>query len=145
MERALSEDDPKFASTLRGTRFARATRARIVLAAIVFAGGVALLLTGAITGGSHSSPTPGILIGVVGFVLMLASATIGLSAWKTRQAVAEGGQRPAPAEGDHPGLSLIQGGRKQRRPRAPRSGGSRGTFLQRLEQRWQRRRDQNGF
>ena len=82
---------------------------------------------------------------------MLASATVGLSAWRGRQAASE----KAPTEGrfetpDSPaGLSVIQGGRSGRKPR--RTGGgrpkgaSRQSFMQRLEERWQRRRDQNGF
>ena len=38
MERALVQEDPKFASTLRGTSFRRAARRKAILAAIVFAG-----------------------------------------------------------------------------------------------------------
>jgi hypothetical protein len=143
MERALVEEDPKFASTLRGTTFARATRTRIVAAGIAFVVGVVLLMTGAIMQQTW--------LGIIGFVIMLASATLGLSAWRGRQAASE----KSPTEGrfeapDSPaGLSVIQGGRSGRKPR--RTGGgrakgaSRQSFMQRLEERWQRRRDQNGF
>ena len=48
MERALSEEDPKFASTLRGTSFKRAARRKAVLAGIAFLAGVAVLMTGVI-------------------------------------------------------------------------------------------------
>ena len=143
MERALVEEDPKFASTLRGTTFARATRTRIVAAGIAFVVGVVLLMTGAIRQQTW--------LGIIGFVIMLASATLGLSAWRGRQAASE----KSPTEGrfeapDSPaGLSVVQGGRSGRKPR--RTGGgrakgaSRQSFMQRLEERWQRRRDQNGF
>ena len=143
MERALVEEDPKFASTLRGTTFARATRTRIVAAGIAFVVGVVLLMTGAIMQQTW--------LGIIGFVIMLASATLGLSAWRGRQAASE----KSPTEGrfeapDSPaGLSVIQGGRSGRKAR--RTGGgrpkgaSRQSFMQRLEERWQRRRDQNGF
>jgi len=143
MERALVEEDPKFASTLRGTTFARATRTRIVAAGIAFVVGVVLLMTGAIMQQTW--------LGIIGFVIMLASATLGLSAWRGRQAASE----KSPTEGrfeapDSPaGLSVIQGGRSGRKSR--RTGGgrpkgaSRQSFMQRLEERWQRRRDQNGF
>ena len=142
MERALVEEDPKFASTLRGNTFARATRTRIVAAGAAFVVGVVLLMTGAIM--------PQTWVAIIGFVIMLASATLGLSAWRGRQAASE-----KPPEGryetpDRPaGLSVIQGGRSGRKPRRtgggrPR-GGSRQSVRQRLEERWQRRRDQNGF
>jgi len=143
MERALVEEDPKFASTLRGNTFARATRTRIVAACVAFVVGVVLLMTGAIM--------PQTWVAVIGFVIMLASATLGLSAWRGRQAASE----KAPTEGryetpDSPaGLSGIQGGRSGRKPRRTGGGrpkgGSRQSFMPRLEERWQRRRDQNGF
>lgn len=76
MERALSEEDPKFASTLRGSTFRRAARQRAILAGLVFFGGVALLMTGAVT--------EMIPVAVCGFVVMLASATYALSALRSR-------------------------------------------------------------
>ena len=45
MERALVEEDPKFASTLRGTTFRRAARRRAIMAGVVFAVGIAVLMT----------------------------------------------------------------------------------------------------
>jgi Mg-chelatase subunit ChlI len=141
MERALVEEDPKFASTLRGNRFARATRARIIVAAVAFVAGIAVLMTGAVMRIT--------IVGIIGFVLMLASATVGLSAWRGRQATTEQdgtrGQFEAP---DSPaGLSLIHGGRPTRKPRRTSGGGRKPkqSLMQRLEERWQRRRDQNGF
>lgn len=65
MERALSAEDPKFASALRGTALRRAQRRHAVIAGIVLAGGVALLMTGVISRMW--------IVGVVGFLVMLAS------------------------------------------------------------------------
>ncbi len=56
MERALVEEDPKLASTLRGTAFRRAARRRADLAGACFVLGVVVLMTGAvasITGRRH--------------------------------------------------------------------------------------------
>ena len=47
MERALYAEDPKFASTLRGTSFQRAARRRMVLGGAVLVAGIGLLIDGA--------------------------------------------------------------------------------------------------
>src|SRR3954451_6879777 len=70
MERALVEEDPKFASTLRGTSLRRSARRRAVLAGVVFLLGIGVLMAGAI------SQVP--VIGIAGFVVMLGSATVAL-------------------------------------------------------------------
>ena len=72
MERALVQEDPKLASTLRGTNLRRAARRRAILGGVCFLGGLAVLMAGAI--GRIT------LVGVLGFVIMLASATVGLAA-----------------------------------------------------------------
>ena len=71
MERALSEEDPKFASALRGTSLRRAQRRHAVLAGVTLAGGVVLLMSGVISRLW--------VVGVVGFVVMLASTSILVS------------------------------------------------------------------
>jgi hypothetical protein len=76
MERALSEEDPKFASTLRGTTLRRAQHRRAILSGVVLVGGVALLMAGVITGLW--------VVGVVGFLVMLCATTIGFSAVRGR-------------------------------------------------------------
>ncbi len=140
MERALVEEDPKFASTLRGTSLRRSARRRAVVAGVAFLVGVVVLMTGAVT---QLWP-----IGVAGFLVMLGSATIGLSALKG-QAAAESG---APAAHHPSGFSVIDGGRSGRTKRSRRRGpgssghsGSSGSFMERMEERWRRRRDQGGF
>ena len=44
MERALVEEDPKLASTLRGTSFQRAARRRMVVGGVVLVAGIGLWL-----------------------------------------------------------------------------------------------------
>jgi len=130
MERALVEEDPKFASTLRGTTLRQAARRRALLAGFVFAIGIAVLMGGAISGWWQ--------IGIVGFVIMLGSATIGLSAVRGQQRVGS-----EPAQMAHPsGFGVIDGGRSSRTRRS-RSKSS-GSFMERVEGRWRRRKNR-GF
>lgn len=134
MERALVEEDPKFASTLRGTTLRQAARRRAVLAGVVFAVGIAVLMGGAISGWWQ--------IGIVGFVIMLGSATVGLSALRGHNG--SGPQRPDLGAQAHPsGFGVIDGGRlHSRRPRRARSSSS---FMERVEARWRRRKERGGF
>ena len=146
MERALAAEDPKFVSALQGRTLRRMARMRVVAAAVVFVGGVALMMGGAVTEMWW--------LGIVGFLVMLVSAMVGLAAWRGQRA----GDEHAPSSpealfdfDDHPHrFEVLDGGRadrpkRQRRqprqPRAPRQG----TFMQRLERRWQRRREHGGF
>lgn len=76
MERALVQEDPKFVSALRGGTIARAARFRAVLALIGLLIGIGILLTGAMAQMT--------LVGIVGFLIMLASATVGVTAWRSR-------------------------------------------------------------
>lgn len=139
MERALAEEDPKFASALRGRAFQRGARLRVIAAGVVFLLGIALLL-----GGAMARQT---WVGIIGFVVMLGSATIGLSAWRGRQAPHE--QNPSDAlfdfnDNGHP-FQVLHGGKAGKRPKQAKGAArpkSHGSFMHRLEERWQRRRDQ---
>nr|WP_299057688.1 DUF3040 domain-containing protein [uncultured Nocardioides sp.] len=135
MERALVEEDPKLASTLRGTTLRRAARRRAIGAGVVFLGGVAVMLGGAVSGYT--------VIGVVGFVIMLASATLGIAAVRSRQQVGDGAPHDAGEATGGP-FTVIEGGRsrgrgrnRQRRERERASG----SFMERMEERWRRRRE----
>jgi hypothetical protein len=127
MERALLQEDPKFASTLRGTSFRRAAHRRAILAGVVFVVGIALLMTGVIT------QLP--VVGIVGFVIMLGSATVGLAALRSKPVVSH------PSSASHPshGFTVFEGGRRGRSSRRR----NQASFMDRMEQRWQRRRDGN--
>ena len=135
MERALVEEDPKFASTLRGTTLRSAARRRAILAGVCFVLGIVVLMTGAI---AELPP-----IGIAGFVIMLASAAFGLAALRGQSAAQGQAASPpsAPAGNGSAGFTLIHGGGRTRRPRRT----SHHSFMERMEERWRRRRDQGGF
>jgi hypothetical protein len=122
MERALVEEDPKFASTLRGTSFRRSARRRAIVAGIAFVLGVAILMAGAVL---RVSP-----LGIGGFVVMLLSATVGLTAIRGHAHQSTSGD---PAE-EASSLGAA-GGRRGHHPRRQQS------FMDRLEERWRRRRE----
>ena len=112
MEAALAAEDPKLASTLRGTT-RRWHRRRAVLAGLGFVVGIAVLL-----GGVQFHP----VVSVVGFLLMLASALIGISSWRR--------------VGDD------ESGVGRARPSAPRPTTDHASdFMERLEERWRRRQE----
>jgi len=151
MEQALAQEDPKFVSTLRGSSLERVARMRTIAAGGIFILGVVMLMGGAISAQ--------IWLGVLGFVVMLASATIGLAAWRGRHAPAQQPQRSGEEQlfdfDDHPHrFDVIEGGRTSRPKKTRRPKGGRparkpanrapkqGTFMQRMEQRWEQRRNQ---
>jgi hypothetical protein len=131
MERALVEEDPKFASTLRGTAFRRSARRRAIFAGVCFAIGVAVLMTGAVAGIT--------LLGVAGFVVMLGSATIALAAMRGQHGTAA--TDPRASHPSRSGFTVIDGGRRTKRSRSA----SRGSFMDRMAQRWSRRRENGGY
>ncbi|WP_103509730.1 DUF3040 domain-containing protein [Streptomyces sp. SM13] len=120
MERALYAEDPKFATALEGSGLRTYTRKRVYQAVAGFLVGIALLMAGMVA--------QQIWISVVGFLVMLGCAVLAVTGW--RKAPKPGEQQPAAADGGD------SGGR--RRPRQRRS------MMNRIEQRWQRRRDEQG-
>ena len=74
MERALVAEDPKLASTLRGTTLRATARRRALLAGVVFVVGVVVLMTGAVMKLT--------VVGIIGFVVMLGSSYIALTSWR---------------------------------------------------------------
>jgi hypothetical protein len=83
-------------------------------------------------------------IGIAGFVVMLASATVALSAMKGQQAAAAAPADPRSAMHPSRGFTVIDGGRTGR-PRRQRRTASSGSFMERMEERWRRRRESGGF
>lgn len=132
MERALVAEDPKLASTMRGTRAHQQARRRMIAGGLGFVAGVALLLTGAVT--------KIIPVGILGFVVMLVSAYLALAAWRGQGAAAAPASAAPPSDGQA-GLRMVPGGKRTRRTREPRTQGS---MMERFEERWRRRREQ-GF
>ncbi|WP_225831199.1 DUF3040 domain-containing protein [Streptomyces sp. NK08204] len=113
MERALYAEDPKFASALEGTGLRTYTRRRVYQAVAGFLVGIALLMVGVIA--------QQILVGVVGFLVMLGCAVLAVTGWR---------KAPKPGE-QQPGVA-----RRGSRPKR--------SMMDRIEQRWQRRRDEQG-
>lgn len=143
MEQALAQEDPKFASTLRGQQIERAAKVRTFGAAGVFVLGFVCFLGGAVS--------QQIWLAVVGFLVMVPAATFALTTWRGRGSTppspAQQVERSLTAEGSGQPFSVVEGGRSQkRRQRAPkqsrRQPKASGTFMQRMEQRWERRRRQ---
>lgn len=124
MEQALYAEDPKFATSLRSASGGRASRGKAALGVIVFLAGIAILLGGAIV--------PLIPLGVAGFAVMVVGALLAYLGLRP------GGRAGAEsAEGDPAG----DGAQPQPGSAKPKSKPSSG-FMDRLEDRWQRRREQ---
>jgi len=126
MERALYAEDPKFATSLRGKDPRSNFRRRILLASVGFLVGIVLLMTGLV------AKMP--LVSVLGFVAMLLSVFLAVTSYRAvgtaaQLGVVDGGAVRTPHTGS----------RKQRG-----SGRSGGRLMSRLEERWNRRRDENG-
>jgi hypothetical protein len=117
IERALYAEDPKFAQAVRAKDPRVHYKRRVVEAAIGFLLGVGLLLAGVI-----SKLT---LVGVAGFVVMLACSMWALSSWRHMSGGPAG--RPGPARD-----------RRARPPATPRA-----RFMERLEERWRRRQERD--
>ncbi|GAA0609820.1 DUF3040 domain-containing protein [Streptomyces crystallinus] len=116
MERALYAEDPKFATALEGSGLRTYTRRRVYQAVAGFLVGIALLMIGI---------GQGIWISVVGFLIMLGCAVLAVTGW-----------RKAPRRGEQPAGGAA---RPVARARAPKR-----SMMDRIEARWQRRRDEGG-
>lgn len=131
IERGLYAEDPKFAQTVQATDPRMHYKRRMIKAAIGFVAGVCLLMAGVIS--------KLIVIGVVGFVVMLACCVWGLSSWKRMAGI---GTDKAAASTDLPRQQPKQPRKEGKGPKGPRpSRPQRGKFMERLEERWRRRRE----
>ena len=130
MERALYAEDPKFASSLRGKDPRSNFRRRVLLAGVGFVIGVVLLMTGLVT--------QVILVSLVGFLLMLASAFFAVTSYRAVTTAAQLGVVDPTGVRRPP--HTASGGGSSRRQRSASGPG----FMARMEERWNRRRDENG-
>lgn len=121
MERALYAEDPKFVSSLRGTDLRSHHRRRALQAAVGFVAGIVLMMTGAVSASGGSDI--GLVIGPLGFLLMLAAAVFAVSSWRR--------SGPAPEAG----------GAAPAAPAPKRKPAKRG-MTERFEDRWRRRREE---
>ncbi|MEV0584818.1 DUF3040 domain-containing protein [Nonomuraea sp. NPDC050310] len=116
IEQALYAEDPKWANTVRISDPRNHYKRRLIKASVGFALGIVLLMVGVVI---NQIP-----LGVGGFVVMLAACLWGLSSWKRMSGI---GDAPAPG-------TPVQG-------KGPRRG-NRGSFMERMEERWRRRHDE---
>ena len=124
IERALYAEDPKFASSLRGKDPRSNFRRRVLLAVVGFVVGVVLLMTGLVT--------QLVLVSLLGFLLMFGSALFAVTSWRAVNAASQ--------------LGVVDPSGVRRPPhtaaaaRRPRTSAG---FMARMEERWNRRRDEN--
>lgn len=120
MEAALAAEDPKLVNTLRGTGVRKVHRRRAAIAGVAFFAGLALLLAGMSTY---------LILSVLGFVLMVAAAVTAIYSWQHVQAGGPDDESDAPdrLKTPHSGNDDTQG------------------FMDKMEERWRRRRDESGF
>lgn len=112
LEASLMVEDPKFAQTLSGAGGVRIHRRRATLAGLGFVLGLLLLVVGV-----QIHPA----VSIVGFVVMLASAIIGVNSWQ--RVTGEGQPRvPTPGVQDPPKPSSQD-------------------FMERLEEQWRKRQE----
>ena len=117
IERELYAEDPKFASTVRGTRLRRPARRRRIQGIALFVVGVALLVLGVVVPQFRVADIP--LISVLGFLVMFFGVMMAVTS------IRHG------ADGDGKGGGPGSRGGKQ--------SGRRSSFNQRMEERFRQR------
>ena len=123
IERALVDDDPKFASSVRtGDRRLKARR-KLQLGAVLVVVGLAVLVGGAV---ARSVP-----LGVFGFLVAFGGVALGVLNYKSATGVVEAGSAPSGSRGPTAPGRAGRAGRAGRQP-----------LKNRLEERFRRRYDQ---
>lgn len=126
MEHALYAEDPRFASNLKKPAVHTRSRRRALLGVVVAVLGLALVLGGVFTSQ--------IWLGGIGFGAMVLGGTWALTpSGKTPPLSVVGGTQNS--SGPQGSAKTGPAGKKKSSP------GSSGTFMQRMEQRWEKRRD----
>lgn len=114
LEQSLAAEDPDFASTLRGSKLFAHNRRIAVISALGFVVGIVVMFSGVIFAS--------VVLGVVGFIMMLTSAYMFLNAYRRGIGSADeeksaGSPQPKPS----------------------------GSFVDRMEERWNRRQDGDDY
>ncbi|MGY1752675.1 DUF3040 domain-containing protein [Blastococcus sp. SYSU D01042] len=123
IERALVDDDPKFASSVRtGDRRLKARR-RLQIGAALVVVGFAVLVGGAVA--------ESVVLGVVGFLVAFGGAALAVLNYKVATGAVEPGSAPAGGRGPAGPARGARAGRTGRQP-----------LKSRLEERFRRRYDQ---
>lgn len=137
MERALYAEDPKFATALEGSELRRYTRKRVYQSVAGFLVGIALLMAGMVA--------QQIWVSVVGFLVMLGCAVLAVTGWRKapKSGEQQQGEGQQQSEGDDGPAASGHGGQGgQGRQQARRQPRGRRSMMNRIEERWQRRRDE---
>lgn len=122
IERALYQEDPKFASSVSGSRTSKPARRRRIQGAVLFVLGLVLLVAGIPFQALYLGDIP--VLSVVGFLAMLGGALLAVTSIGAR-----GGKEGEPAD-------------EGAEPPKDKSGGENGGFTGRLEERFRRRFEQ---
>lgn len=134
MEQALYAEDPKFASHMVGSSAKARQRRRVIIGVVVAIVGLALVVLGVM--GQKT------WLGGIGFAVMVGGAGFAITPARVRKS----------GDQQHSGIGAVGDDGTVAKARKPGSAGrrkkgaspSKGTFMQRLEARWDRRRDE-GF
>ena len=118
MEQAMYAEDPKFASAMRGRSTRARQRRRFLLGGVALVVGLVLVVVGV-----AFSMVP---VAVVGFVMMLAGAAFAAAPDR---------------KGGPVGAVDASGQTSPRRRRPAKGSASRESFIARMEQRWDRRKE----
>ena len=129
MEQALYAEDPRFATSMKGGRATTEQRRRRIIGGIGAAVGLGLVILGVSTY---------MWVGVAGFAVIVASLALALAPPREPglQVVSEDGSLVPPKPGAGRTGKPLQA---RRAPKSPRPSGS---FMERLERRWDDRRRQ---
>jgi hypothetical protein len=118
MEQALYAEDPKFASQMQGAGAKAAARRRIAIGVVGAIVGLVLVLVGV--------QTALWWVGGVGFAIMVAAVAFAVTPPRRKAAL---------------GTVQPDGSVRRSTSTRPKQGKTTGSFMNRLEERWDRRRD----
>ena len=121
IERALVDDDPKFASTVRTGDRRQKARRKVQIGVVLVVVGLAVVLGGAVL--------PQVLVGVAGFLIAFGGAALVVLNYKSATGAVEPGSAAGPA--GRPSAGRGKGAKGRRQP-----------LKSRLEERFRRRYDQ---
>lgn len=103
IERALYAEDPKFASTVSGSRLRKPSRRRRLQGVALFGLGLVLLVVGVVIASLNHFGLVPILISVLGFLAMLGGTMLAISS--RGPAGKDGSADPGQAERDRNGFT----------------------------------------
>ncbi|HYO86117.1 MAG TPA: DUF3040 domain-containing protein [Dermatophilaceae bacterium] len=142
MERALYAEDPKFATQMKGSASRGTARRRALIGFVIAVLGLAVIIFGV--------TTQLVIVGALGFATMVAGVAWALTPPRPPTRVGGAGSPnvtgPVPIDaGSRPGAArparpARPGKRREAKGTSPRKSRPSGTFFQRMEERWERRR-----